>query len=128
MLGWRLLRDSEIELQRELGEAKLAALTAELAATKAYVAKCEHLIDHERGQIIAERERADRIADSLFQSSGLPPTSVTVVSEQKAAETIANDKRVDYMKQIMEIYSETEDELVEDGAEPLPEEVLELAK
>ena len=128
MFGWNLISDKEIALQSQLAEAKLAALTAELAAVKAYVQKCERLVEHERDQIYSERERADRIADSLLQSNGLPPASVTVVSEQKAAESIANDKRVDYMKQLLEIYGETEEELVNEGADSVPDEILELAK
>ena len=128
MFGWNLISDKEIALQSQLAEAKLAALTAELAAVKAYAGKCERLIDHEREQIASERERADRIADSLFQSSGLPATSTTVITEQKAAESIANDKRVDYMKQLLEIYGETEEELVNEGADSVPDEILELAK
>lgn len=128
MFGWKLMHDSELALRDQLTEAKLAALAAELVAVKAYVAKCERLIEHERTQIDAERQRADRIADALLQSNGLPPASVTVVAEQKAADKIADDKRVDYMKQLLEIYSETEEELTEDGAEPLPNEILELAK
>lgn len=125
MLGWRLLRESELALQTQLTEFRIQALTAELRAAKEYSAKCERLLDHERERIDSERERADRIADSLFQFNGLPATSTTVIAEQKATEASAATKRTDYMQQLLEIYGETESELVEDGAEPLPAELAE---
>src|ERR1039458_1038700 len=128
MLGWKLLRESEIALGVQLTETRVASLAADLRATKEYVAKCERLIEHERERIDSERERADRIADSLFQSQGLPPTSVTVVAEQKAEQEVAAGKRVDYMKELLEIYSEAESDLLEDGLEPLPQELVETAK
>lgn len=128
MLGWKLLRESEIALGVQLTETRVASLAADLRATKEYVAKCERLIEHERERIDSERERADRIADSLFQSQGLPPTSVTVVAEQKAEQEVAAGKRVDYMKELLEIYSEAESDLLEDGLEPVPQELVETAK
>lgn len=126
MLGFRLLKNTEIDLQQRLTDARIAALEAELKAAKEYIGKCERLIEHERERIDAERERADRIADSLFQSSGLPATSATVIAEQKHAEFEAADKREDYMKQLADIYGETMDEMIEDGAEPMPEPIDEL--
>jgi len=128
VFGWNLLRDVELQLRVQVYEMQLSAVRAELEATKVYVGKCERLIEHEREQIDKERERADRIADSLFQSQGLAPTSVTVVREQKAADEVADGKRTDYMAQLAEIYGETESELVEDGAEPVPEPIAELVK
>lgn len=128
MLGWRLLRESELALQTQLTDFRIQALTAELRAAKEYSAKCERLLDHERERIDAERERADRIADSLFQSNGLPPTSTTILNEQKAAEAVAEGKRTDYMKELMEIWSETESDMLEDGAEPVSEVIAELVK
>lgn len=121
MFGWVLLRTSEIALQAELTETRISALTSELAASMAYSAKCERLIEHERERIDSERERADRIADSVFQSNGLPATSATVIQEQRAAEAIAADKRTDYTKQLFEIYGEMESDLLDDEVEPLPE-------
>ena len=128
MFGWKLIRESEIALGVQLTETRIASLAADLRATKEYVAKCERLIEHERERIDSERERADRIADSLFQSQGLPPTSVTVVAEQKAEQEVAAGKRVDYMKELLEIYSEAESDLLEDGLEPVPQELVETAK
>lgn len=99
---------------------------SQLNAAREFIAKCERLIEHERERIDSERERADRIADSLFQSNGLPATSATVLQEQKAADAIADDKRVNMMKELTEIWGETENDLVEDGAEPLPEPLAEI--
>ena len=128
MLGWKLLRESEIALQVQLTETRIASLAADLRAAKEYARKCEALIDHERERIDIERERADRIADGRFQADGLPAVSETVLREQRAQETIADGKRADYMKELMEIYGETESELLEDGVEPLPQELAETAK
>ena len=124
MLGWRFIRESEIALQTQLTETRIAHLANELRASKEYAKKCEALIEHERERIDSERERADRIADSLFQQNGLPSTSATVLREERAAEKVAIEKRDDYMKQLMEIYSETEKDLLEDGLEPVPEELV----
>ena len=128
MLGWRLVRESELALRAQFAETRIAMLAADLRTAKEDAAKCERLLDHERARIDAERERADRIADSLFQSQGLPATSTTIIQEQKAAEAVAEGKRVDYAKELMEIYGETENDLLEDGAEPLPTEIAETIK
>jgi hypothetical protein len=73
MFGWKLVSEAEIALRAQLSETRIASLAADLRAAKDYAAKCERLIEHERERIDAERDRADRIADSLFQSNGLPP-------------------------------------------------------
>jgi hypothetical protein len=128
MFGWRLISDREIALQSQITALKIESLTSELHATKAYVEKCEALIAHERSRIDSERERADRIADSLFQEKGLPATSTTVLNEQRSVESAADAKRTKQMEDLLEIYGETEQELLEDGAEPLPQEVAEIAQ
>jgi hypothetical protein len=125
MLGWRLISERELALQQQLHEQKIASLTSELSAAKEYIRKCEDLIDHERTRIDSERERADRIADSLFQSNGLPPTSATVLQEQKTQQADAMEKQKDYMAQLNEIYGDSMDELLDDGAEALPAELAE---
>lgn len=126
MFGWRLISDRELDLQRQLTETKIASLTSELSAAREYARKCEALIDHERSRIDSERERADRIADSLFQSSGLPATSVTVIQEQQAQEKIAAASRKTYGDQLMEIYGESMEELTGDDVAALPEELAEV--
>jgi len=128
MFGWKLLRESEIALQRQLAETQIASLESDLRTARAYAVKCENLIEHERARIDAERERADRIADSLFQSNGLPATSVTVLAEQKIADKKNADDRDEHMKELLEIYGDMENDLVEDGVEPLPEEFAETVK
>src|SRR5271166_3075327 len=104
MLGWKLLREKEIELQQQLTEARIAGLTAELVAAKEYAGKCERLLDHERERIDSERERADRIADSLLQSQGIAATSNTVIAEQKTVTTAVDEKRAKEMQELLEIY------------------------
>ncbi len=126
MLGWRLIRDSEIALGRQLTETRVASLVAELQAERAYSKKCEALIEHERERIDAERERADRLADTVLQSNGLPAVSTTVRKEEAAIEAKAEVRRTDFAKELLEIYGETETELLEDGEiEPLPEPIAE---
>jgi hypothetical protein len=128
MFGWRLVRDSELALQAQLNETRIASLAADLRVAKEYSAKCERLIEHERERIDVERERADRIADGRFQADGLPAVSDTVLREQRAQEAVIEDKRAKYMNELMQIYSETESDLLEDGAEPLPEELAAIVK
>ena len=127
MFGWRLIKESELRLTEQMHENELrVALTLQRAAEE-YARKAENLLQHERDRIDSERERADRIADSLFQSQGLPPTSTTVVTEIKAAEKVSADKLEKYMAELSEIYADQEDELLQDGAEPLPEVIAEKA-
>ena len=127
MFGWRLIKESELRLTEQMHENELrVALTLQRAAEE-YTRKAENLLQHERDRIDSERERADRIADSLFQSQGLPPTSTTVVTEVKAAEKVSADKLEKYMAELSEIYADQEDELLQDGAEPLPEVIAEKA-
>lgn len=128
MFGFRLLRETEIALQKQLTDVRIATLETELAAAKAIAAKWEVLVDKERERIDAERERADRISDSLLMERGLPATSTTVLSEQRAQESAADAKRTKQMTELLEIYGETEHELLEDGAEPLPDEIAETLK
>ena len=127
MFGWRLIKESELRLTEQMHENELrVALTLQRAAEE-YARKAENLLQHERDRIDSERERADRIADSLFQSQGLPPTSTTVVTEVKAAEKVSADKLEKYMAELSEIYADQEDEFLQDGAEPLPEVIAEKA-
>lgn len=128
MFGWKLLRESEIALQALLTDARIAAIQTQLQAAKAYTATLERLVEHERTRIDMERDRADRIADGRFQADGLPPVSLTVRSEQKAADKTAADAHEAQMKEIVEIYGDMEHELAEDGVEPLPEELAEMVK
>lgn len=128
MFGWRLISERELLLKQELHDAKISSLLSELNAAKEYIRKCEGLIDKERERIDSERERADRIADSLFQSSGLPATSATVLAEQKAEDARQADLRKTHEAELFEIYGESMGELVDDGAVPLPEELVETTK
>lgn len=117
MFGWTLLRDTELQAVQALNDTRLASLQSQLDAAQAYARKCESLLDHERERIDAERERADRIADSLFQSQGLPSTSTTVRTEEAAATAEATLKQADYLKELQEIYGETESDMMEEEAD-----------
>ena len=112
MFGWKLIRESELALREFMAEERVNA-------AKSYAAKCEALLDHERARIDSERERADRIADSLFQSQGLPATSATVRDEQKHEDLIRSGKQADYQKELLAIYGETIEDMNEDAGDPI---------
>ena len=121
MFGWTLIRESEILLMKQIHELELKNEVAARHRAEEYAAKAENLLDHERVRIDEERLRADRVSDSLLQVHGLPPVSQTVVAEVRAAEKVSADKLEEYSKELMEIYADQEDELLGDGADPLPE-------
>jgi len=118
-LGWTLIRTSEYVLRREMLEHELKMAIAARDQAREYAEKCERLVDHERERIDSERERADRIADSLFQSQGLPATSPTVLSEQRKADEQAKANVTAYQKQLEEIFGETYDDITEEGADDI---------
>jgi hypothetical protein len=110
MFGWALIKDSELRLMKCFADMELKQAISRALAAEAYAKKCEALLDHERRRIDSERERADRIADSLFVSSGLPPASSTGVAEAKSIEAESKIVRADAMREIAEIFQETWDE------------------
>ena len=109
-LGWELIRASEHRLEREFADLELKQANARAAAAEEYACKCERLVDHERLRIDSDRERADRIADSLFVSSGLPPASSAGVAEAKAVEAESKIVREDALKEMAAIFQESWDE------------------
>lgn len=115
MFGWHLFRTREIALERSAYEARISAQDKEIERLTEYVARCERLIEHERERIDAERERADRMVDAYLQQNGLPATSSTVLTEQKAKEIEHKEAMDDHMKQLAEIYGEQMEELAEEG-------------
>jgi bacterioferritin (cytochrome b1) len=128
MFGWRLTRESELAVTEQLHEARLEALRAELYAAKQYAAKAENLLDHERERIDAERERADRMADSIFQSNGLPAVSPVVLAEERQATAATERNIAEYRKQVEEIFGETLDDIGETDAEDILKEAAEAVK
>jgi len=110
MFGWTLIKDSELRLMKCFADMELKQTVSRALAAEAYAKKCEALLDHERLRIDSERERADRIADSLFVSSGLPPASSAGVAEAKSIEAESKIVRADAMREIAEIFQETWDE------------------
>lgn len=115
MFGWHLLRTREIALERSAYEARISAQDKEIERLTEYIARCERLIEHERERIDSERERADRTVDAYLQQNGLPATSSTVLTEQKAKEIEHKEAMDDHMKQLAEIYGEQMEELAEEG-------------
>ena len=110
-LGWELIRASEHRMEKEFADLELKQAIARANAAEEYARKCEKLVDHERERIDGERERADRIADSLFVSSGLPPASSTGVAETKAEAAKSAIIREDAMKEMAEVFAESWDDI-----------------
>ena len=110
MFGWTLIKDSELRLMKCFADMELKQAISRALAAETYAKKCEALLDHERERIDSERERADRIADSLFVSSGLPPASSTGVAEAKAVEAESKIVREDALKEMAAIFQESWDE------------------
>jgi hypothetical protein len=107
LLGWRLIRDSELELRAQLHTVQMEAASSEIARLKEYIAKCENLIDHERERVDAERERADRTIDGYLQQNGMPAVTNTVRAEHSAEDKAAAAKQKSYSDMLGEIYGET---------------------
>ena len=110
MFGWTLIKDSELRLMKCFADMELKQAISRANAAEEYARKCEKLVDHERERIDGERERADRIADSLFVSSGLPPASSAGVAEAKAVEAESKIVREDALKEMAAIFQESWDE------------------
>ena len=122
MFGWRLVSERELTLTATLADEQIKTAVALQRRAEEYAQKCENLLTHERERIDSERERADRIADSLFVSSGLPPASATGVAEASAARLDADGKKADYMKEMAEIFEESWEDGALDEEEPIEEE------
>lgn len=117
MFGWRLLRESELRLMQAMADGELKQAIARAMVAEEYAAKWEKIVNHERERIDSERERADRIADSLFQSSGLPPVSPLVIAEEKVKSTDAKLAQDEYAAAMKQIFDETWDETVAESDE-----------
>ena len=116
MFGWTLIKDSELRLMKCFADMELKQAISRALAAETYAKKCEALLDHERERIDNERERADRIADSLFVSSGLPPASSTGVAEAKSIEAESKIVREDALKEMAAIFAESWDEVTAEEA------------
>ena len=116
MFGWTLIKDSELRLMKCFADMELKQAISRALAAETYAKKCEALLDHERERIDNERERADRIADSLFVSSGLPPASSTGVAEAKSIEAESKIVREDALKEMAAIFQESWDEATAEEA------------
>ena len=117
MFGWKLIRESELLLMKQMADMELKLAVARALHAETYAAKWEGIVSHERERIDHERERADRIADSLFQSSGLPPVSPVVIAEEKEKQHETKMAQQDYEKAMKEIFDETFDDFTSDADE-----------
>ena len=122
MFGYRLVSERELLMIGQIADEQIKTAVALQRRAEEYAQKCENLLTHERERIDSERERADRIADSLFVSSGLPPASATGVAEASAARLDADGKKADYMKEMAEIFEESWDDVSAVDEEPVEEE------
>ena len=116
LFGWKLVSVNEYRMELSLRDMEVSNARARAAAAEEYARKCEALLDHERARIDSERERADRIADSLFVSSGLPPASSAGVAETKAEAAKSAIIREDAMKEMAAIFQESWDEVNEEAS------------
>lgn len=117
MFGWKLIRESEFKLIREMADMELKMEVARAKVAEEYAAKWERIVNHERERIDSERERADRIADSLFQSSGLPPVSPMVVAEEREKQHVSKLAQDKYAEEMKAIFDETWEETAEETEE-----------
>ena len=111
LFGWKLVSMNEYRMELSLRDMEISHARARATAAEEYSRKCEALLDHERARIDEERERADRIADSLFVSSGMPPASSAGVAEAKAVEMESKIVREDALKEMAAIFAESWDEI-----------------
>ena len=111
LFGWKLVSMNEYRMELSLRDMEISHARARATAAEEYSRKCEALLDHERARIDEERERADRIADSLFVSSGLPPASSAGVAETKAEAAKSAIIREDAMKEMAEVFAESWDDI-----------------
>ena len=116
MFGWTLIKDSELRLMKCFADMELKQAISRALAAETYAKKCEALLDHECERIDNERERADRIADSLFVSSGLPPASSAGVAEAKSIEAESKIVREDALKEMSDIFAESWDDITAEEA------------
>ena len=116
LFGWRLISANEYRMEMNLRDMEVKNANARAAAAEEYAGKCERLLDHERERIDCERERADRIADSLFASSGLPPASSAGVAEAKSIEAESKIVREEALKEMAAIFAESWDEVTAEEA------------
>jgi len=123
MLGYHVITDRVIELQKALEREKLGALQGQIDRANAYIAKLERLLDHERERIEAERERADRATDSLLLQNGTPPVTAIGNRESRAIEEKREEAEKTVREQIADIYRETTATYYDDLGRELPEEL-----
>lgn len=107
MFGWKLLRESEIELQQALHDKELSILQLKLDQAKEWAGKLERQVEYWQQRADDERERADRVADALNLQNGLPEVTSTVKRERKAAKEEVKQDDLQQERQIAEMFAES---------------------
>lgn len=103
MFGWRWMHQREID-----------ALTSQIA-------KLEKLAEYWQRRADDERDRADRLNDGLLQQNGLPATTNTVRRESESERDRMKTEQEHRMREVAEIYGETNGMMEEMGLELPPE-------
>lgn len=117
---------SALRVDLAVAQAEIRHRDNEIGQLKAYIAKCEHLIDHERQRVTDERERADRVNDALLQQNGLPASTATVREEQAQNQKTLEDAFEKQRREYAEIYSETIEDFNSDGDNDILQDVKDL--
>lgn len=107
MFGWKLIRESEIELQQALHDKELAILQLKLDEAARYNVKLEYQVEYWQERADDERERADRVADALNLQNGLPEVTNTSKREKVAAKKDEKAEAERQEKQIAELFAES---------------------
>lgn len=114
---------SDLKTAVAVERTKNEHLQAEIARLNSYITKCENLIEHERGRVTDERERADRVNDALLQQNGLPASTATVRADQAQEQAKIKDAYEEQMKQLAEIYGETSEEMAGDSGDDFTQDI-----
>lgn len=120
-MAW--LWKTQLRIDLAIEKTRNEHLQAEIERLKVYIIKCENLIDHERQRVTDERERADRVNDSLLQQNGLPASTATVRLEQAEQSDKIKSEFERQMKELQEIYSETTEEMAGDSGDDFIQEI-----
>lgn len=120
-MAW--LWKTQLRIDLAIEKTRNEHLQAEIERLKVYIVKCENLIDHERQRVTDERERADRVNDSLLQQNGLPASTATVRLEQAEQSDKIKSEFERQMKELQEIYSETTEEMAGDSGDDFIQEI-----
>jgi|SRR6185369_3400046 len=116
----RWITKSQLRIDIARLQAQLEGMTLQLRQREEYITKLEHLLDHERDRIDAERNRADRASDALLQQNGIAPITELGVAKSEASNEAAQAEMQELRDRVGQFYAESLDDL-ESDAEISPE-------